>query len=95
MVWEDVFAQSEADKVKVGGERAKALKEYAASPLASEILPPSLIYKLLLGLTEEQAAEVIQVREEEVVEEDKLLAKAEREERRLGRRTTELEPTET
>ncbi len=95
VIWEDVFAQSEADKVKVGVERAKALKEYAASPLASEILPPSLIYKLLLGLTEEQAAEVIQVREEEVVEEDRLLAEAEREARRLGKRTTEPESTET
>ena len=59
ILWADIFAPSEKQKAEVGEIRAKAMKAYADSLFASEILPPKLAYKILLGLTEEQSQELI------------------------------------
>jgi hypothetical protein len=64
IMWEDVFAPSELEKVEVGTKRADALQKYTASALAQELLPAKLAAKYLLGLTEEQYEEVQQALDE-------------------------------
>lgn len=71
VLWEDVFAPSEEAKVKVGKDRAAALKAYGDSVFATEILPPPLAAKILLGLTEEQQQEVMDAIEKQMKEEEK------------------------
>ncbi len=51
VLWEDVFASSEKDKVEVGAKRAESLKKYSESIMAGEILPPALVSKYLMGFT--------------------------------------------
>lgn len=70
IMWEDVFAPSEKDKVEVGKTRAEALKAYNESVFASEIIPPQLVHKILLGLDDAQSAELTQAIEDAVVVED-------------------------
>lgn len=70
VIWADIFAPSEKQKAEVGVERAKALKEYSTNPFASVILPPALAYKYLLGLSEEQAQEIMDEANLEAVRED-------------------------
>lgn len=71
IAWEDVFAPSDKEKSEVGEIRAKALKEYAASPYAAELLPPALAFKYLLGLTDDQVQEIEVMREEQGIEEER------------------------
>lgn len=72
VMWEDVFAPSEKDKVELGKTRAESLKSYADSVLASEVLPPKLALKYLLGLNEEQVEEAIKEMESQKNDEDRL-----------------------
>lgn len=81
VIWEDIFAPSEKQKVEVGEIRAKALKVYADSPYAANVLPPVLAYKYLFGLNEDQAKEIEEMASLAATEEDRLLA----EEARLQR----------
>lgn len=73
VMWEDVFAPSENDKVEVGKKRASALKDYSSSVLASEILAPKLVFKHILGFNEEQVQEALEAMDVEALEEEKLL----------------------
>lgn len=68
--WEDLFSPSEKEKVEIGKLRADALKVYAERPAATEIIPPKLANRFLLGLTEEQAEEVEEAMQAEVNQED-------------------------
>jgi uncharacterized protein len=52
--WEDLFALSEADRVKIGQGRAEALKNYTASPMAEIIFPPEAFVEFCMGLTSDQ-----------------------------------------
>ena len=52
--WQDLFAISEKDKVAIGKDRAEALKNYFANPLAAEVLPPRAFYTNFLGFSREQ-----------------------------------------
>lgn len=69
VVWEDVFAPSEKQKAEVGKERAQALKAYADSLTASDLLPPVVAYKVLLGLDDEQVQEIQNAVQEQEQEE--------------------------
>lgn len=60
VLWVDIFAPSEKDKVEIGKRRAEAVKIYSDSINASEILSPSLAGKLLFGMTKEQILEMEQ-----------------------------------
>lgn len=88
VIWEDIFAPSEKDKVEVGTKRAEALKKYSDNILAGDILPPALVPKYLMGLTDDQVQEVSQAAEENIRdnirEEDRLLAEEEARLRREG-----------
>jgi hypothetical protein len=71
VVWEDIFAPSEKEKVEVAKSRSDALKVYADSPFATEFLPPQLAYKYLLGLSDDQITEVEQAVAEAALIEDR------------------------
>lgn len=96
VMWEDLFAPSDEDKVKVGEIRAKALKAYVDAVGGNEILPPKLVYKYLLGLNEEQVEEALQAAEEEVAEEEARQAEEDELERavqeEVNRRMTQPPP---
>lgn len=69
--WEDLFAQSEEAKIKIGRERAAALKEYASQAGAEAIVPPEAFLELFLGLSEEQITLVSQMRDKWMLDEEK------------------------
>lgn len=75
VIWDDVFAPSDLNKVDVGAKRARSLMEYSQSALASEILAPKLVFKHLLGLSEEETQEALDLLDMEAIEEDKMLAR--------------------
>jgi hypothetical protein len=52
--WEDLFTLSESDRVKIGRDRASALKDYTSSPLAEAVMSPEDFLEYGLGLTPEQ-----------------------------------------
>lgn len=70
VIWRDVFAPSESDKVKIGKTRAEALKIYSDSIDSREILDPKLAGKYLLGLDPVQILEIEKSRGELALEED-------------------------
>ena len=80
ILWEDLFAPSEKEKVEVGKLRADALKIYSDAVGAMEILPPQLATKYLFGFSEEQVEEIRQAVEEQVLEDEATRATAEEEE---------------
>lgn len=75
--WEDLFAQSEDDKIGIGVKRATALKEYASQAGAESIIPPEAFLELFLGLSEEQITLVSQMRDKWLAEEEKKIAEDE------------------
>lgn len=75
--WADIFAPSEKQKAEVGKLRADALKVYSDSLFASEIFPPQLAFKFLLGLTEIQIQEVLETVDLAAIREDKSLIRDE------------------
>lgn len=80
VMWEDLFAPSEKDKAEVGQLRASSLKEYSTHPFASEILPPEVAFKLILGLNQEQVEEAMQAMDDQAAEEDRMMRDIEEEE---------------
>ena len=52
--WEDLFALSEGDRVKIGLDRSTSLKNYTSSPLAEAVMPPEAFAEFCLGLTSDQ-----------------------------------------
>ena len=90
VLWEDLFAQSEKEKVDLGKARADALKVYADSPYAADILPAVLAYKYLLGFTEEQAEEIQQAADDAAEDEAVMAEKLDKEvNAEIGRRALE------
>lgn len=73
IVWDDVFAPSDADKAKIGKDRAAALRDYLENPAASILLPPGLALRYLVGLNEEQIQEALKETGDIYGEENKLL----------------------
>jgi hypothetical protein len=65
--WQDLFSISEEAKVKIGMNRAIALREYFSQPLATEVVAPRAFYEFFLGLTREQI-ELIQEMESEALD---------------------------
>lgn len=60
IVWNDLFAVSEADKVKLGKERATALKEYTSNAMADSVIPQDVFVRYFLGFNEEEANKIIE-----------------------------------
>jgi uncharacterized protein len=71
--WEDLFALSEADRVKIGKDRATAIRDYTISPIAEAVLPPQAFLELGLGLSSDQINMVRQMIGSEVEQERKII----------------------
>jgi len=54
VIWSDLYAMSEAEKVKIGMDRSTAIKNYTTSILSEAILSPDAFRELCLGLTDNQ-----------------------------------------
>lgn len=52
--WADIYALSEAERVKIGKDRAEALKFYFANPILLDILPLQVFFELYNGFTPSQ-----------------------------------------
>jgi len=74
VMWQDLFAQSEKEKVDIGKLRSEALSKYAASPMAEMTIPPDVFLKLFLGLDKEVVDQVIEAREAHIKEEEERMA---------------------
>jgi hypothetical protein len=74
ILWLDVFAISEEQRVKIGALRATALKDYTANPIAAAIITPKAFFELFLGLNDDQIAFVEQTTLDEITQEALSLA---------------------
>ena len=52
--WSDLYAKSEAERVKIGMDRSTALKNYTSSPMAEAVIPPDAFMEFFLGLEDYQ-----------------------------------------
>jgi hypothetical protein len=59
--WEDLFALSEGDRVKIGRERASAIKDYTASAMSEAVMPPEGFVEFCLGFTSDQVNKLKQM----------------------------------
>lgn len=54
IMWSDLFASSEKERVDIGRSRSEALRNYATTPLAEAIVPPTAFMEFFLGLKPSQ-----------------------------------------
>lgn len=54
VIWSDLYAMSEAEKVKIGMDRSTALKNYTSSIMSEAVVSPQAFRELFLGLTDNQ-----------------------------------------
>lgn len=73
--WEELFTQSEKDKVDVGKVRSEAIKNYVG---AESVMPPEAFYEFCLGMTQDQITLVMQMIDQYKIEEQKELDEEER-----------------
>lgn len=77
--WEDLFAPSEKERAEVGKIRADALDSWSKSAMNSDAIPPKLVPKLFLGLTDDQIEEIEKEREQQMEEEETQIKEEEEE----------------
>jgi len=92
VTWQDLFAQSEKEKVDIGKLRAEALSKYASSPMAEMTIPPDEFLKYFLGLEKEDIERIIEAREARIKEEEERMVTPEEEE--IERQRLEKEKAE-
>ncbi len=68
IMWQDVGAISEKDRVEIGAKRAEALKKYNDGLLSRDVLPLEMVGELLLGLTEEQSDRLNEILQSEQIQ---------------------------
>lgn len=73
--WQDLFSVSEKARVEIGKSRANALREYMTNPAAMEVIPPTVFMMKFLGFTSDEVELVMNIRDNEMEEEVKLMAK--------------------
>jgi hypothetical protein len=76
ITWEDLFALSEGDRVKIGLDRSTAIKNYTASPLSASIMPEEAFAEFCLGLNSDQINRLNQLISKSGVSEDMSILKA-------------------
>lgn len=59
VLWSDLFALSEKDRVEIGKLRADAIAAYGNSLQAQELVPPETAYRILLGLEDDELEEFL------------------------------------
>ena len=70
--WDDLFAPSEKERVKIGLDRARAFNEYLKQPLSIEILDPHKFIKFFLGFTNVESDMLLQDIDGNIVDELRL-----------------------
>lgn len=70
VVWQDLYAQSDSEKVEIGKNRASALKEYAGTPGAQDTVPLESFLEHFLGFNKEQIELIMNQREAAILEEE-------------------------
>jgi hypothetical protein len=73
--WEELFTQSEKDKVDVGKVRSEAIKNYVG---AESVMPPEAFYEFCLGMTQDQITLVMEMIDQYKIEEQKELDEEEK-----------------
>ncbi len=69
--WSDLFAVSEADRVKIGVDRSIAIKNYTGSLMAEAVMPPKAFLEFGLGLTKDEINIISEQIDDDVLEEIK------------------------
>lgn len=77
--WEDLYAPSEKERAEVGKIRAGALESWSKSSLNADAVPPDMVPKLFLGLTEDQVDEIEKAKESQMAVEETQMAEERRE----------------
>ena len=90
IIWSDLFAQSEKEKVDIGKVRADSLESYLKSPIAVELFPIELAIKHFLGLNKDQIEEFMKNVDAEALEEDLSMRGAEEEIEEAENNTTSI-----
>ena len=70
VLWSDIFAPSESQKIEIGMKRAEALKIYTESVGAMDTIPPEVAYKYILGFDKNQISEIEQAIQDMTIEDD-------------------------
>jgi hypothetical protein len=73
--WEELFTQSEKDKVDVGKVRSEAIKNYVG---AESVMPPEAFYEFCLGMSQDQITLVMEMIDQYKIEEQKELDEEEK-----------------
>lgn len=96
VVWSDLYAMSEAEKVKIGMDRSTALRNYVTSPMAEAVVSPEGFRDLFLGLDDNQITIIKQSELSEIEKEQKAemmfptpTATVDKKEKQLVTRTTQ------
>jgi len=71
--WEDLFAQSEKERVEIGKFRAEALSKYLSNPAAEMVLPPDSFLEYFLGFTDEEIEMIKEARDAAMLEEQRMI----------------------
>lgn len=50
--WQDLWTVSQKDKAELGQLMSASLRDYLSTPMAMEILPPDMFFRLILGLSD-------------------------------------------
>lgn len=74
--WRDLFAISEKERVEIGKNRATALKEYAMSPVAEQVIPWDAFVKYFLGLDKDDIDLIEEMRNAAMREEQRMIKEA-------------------
>ena len=69
VAWEDLFAPSNREKAEVGQIRAEAIYYFTRNPMAVEMMSKRNVYKLLLGLPDDQIDEMMQDEDQDLEDE--------------------------
>lgn len=65
--WSSLFDSSEGEKATLGKTRTEALNTYVSNPVSSELMPPRMFMRHLLGLTDAQIDEIEAWRAEQIL----------------------------
>ena len=75
--WEDLYASTEKEKADIGRSRSESIRNYSTSPTAEDIFPVEAFYKYILNLNDEEIRKILEIREEQMSEEERLMGRAE------------------
>lgn len=71
IMWSDLFAPSEKERAETGKTRAAAIQQYLQNPMATEVVPPKVFLKYLLGFDKQQLEYAEELTNEDRLEEER------------------------